>query len=131
VDLALDTSGTTPIYQQVVEQLQRRVAQGTLAPGDPVPSVRQLALDLTINPNTVARAYLELEYQGILHKRPGQGTYISPDAPAAARKEGARMVTSLLDRAVSEAVLFGIGRDELEALFHKAARPRTRKEVRK
>lgn len=131
MQLTLDTSGTTPIYQQVAEQIQRRIAQGVLTPGDPVPSVRQLALELTINPNTVARAYLELEYQGILHKRPGQGTYVSPDALAAARQEGARMVTALLERAVAEAALFGIDADEVESLFRKAARGRPRKEVRR
>lgn len=131
MNLTLDTSGATPIYQQVVEQIQRRIAQGALSPGDPVPSVRQLALELTINPNTVARAYLELEYQGILHKRPGQGTYVSADAPVAARKEGARLVAALLERAAAEAAIFGIDPVELEALYRKATRSHQRKEVRR
>lgn len=127
MDLKLDNNGSTPIYQQVVEQIQRRIAQGVLVPGDPIPSVRQLALELTINPNTVARAYLELEYQGILQKRQGQGTFVSPDAPSAARREGAALVGSLLERAISEAALFGIGAEELELLFRKAARARAKK----
>jgi GntR family transcriptional regulator len=122
VSLTLDPSGATPIYQQVVEQVQRRVAMGTLLPGDPVPSVRQLALELTINPNTVARAYLELEYQGILHKRQGQGTYVSPGAVEALRREGAQLVAVLLARAVADAALFGIPLSELDALYRQAKR---------
>ena len=60
---------------------------GRLKPEDPLPSVRQLALELTINPNTVARAYLELERQGFLYKRQGQGTYVCTLALGAARRE--------------------------------------------
>lgn len=120
MNLTLDTSGAIPIYQQIAEQIHRRVALGALQPGDPLPSVRQLALELTINPNTVARAYLELEYQGILHKRQGQGTYVSPGAAEASRREGGRMVAALLERAVADAAIFGIRGDELESLLHAA-----------
>lgn len=122
VSLTLDSNDTTPLYQQVVEQIQRRVARGQMQPGDPVPSVRQLALELTINPNTVARAYLELEYQGILQKRQGQGTYISAGAAEAVRREGAQMVAALLQRAVTEAALFGLPVSQVESLFRQAKR---------
>lgn len=131
MNLTLDSSGDTPIYQQVAQQIQRRIALGTLRPGDPVPSVRQLALELTINPNTVARAYLELEYQGILQKRPGQGTYVSPDAAAAARRAGAEVIADLLTRAVTEAAVFGMDAQELETLFRRATRTLTKKEARR
>ena len=126
MNLTLETSGTVPIYQQIAEQIHRRVAMGALKPGDPVPSVRQLALELTINPNTVARAYLELEYQGILHKRQGQGTYVSPGAAKASRREGGRMVVALLERAIAEAATFGMGADEVQTLFHHALTHRDR-----
>ncbi len=122
MELTLDPSGATPIYQQIAEQIQRRIALGALQPGDPLPSVRQLALELTINPNTVARAYLELEYQGILDKRQGQGTFVSATAMEAARREGERVVGALLQRAVTEASTFGMSRRAVEALFRESVR---------
>ncbi len=131
MDLILDTSGTVPIYQQIAQQVLRRIAQGALKPGDPLPSVRQLALDLTINPNTVARAYLELEFQGVLQKRQGQGTYIGPDAAAASRREGARMVAELMERAVAEASTFGVRIGELEALFQQAVKAQAKSGARR
>ena len=84
--------------------------------------MRQLALELTINPNTVARAYLELEYQGILDKRQGQGTFVSATAMEAARREGERVVAALLQRAVTEATTFGMSRRAVEALFRESVR---------
>lgn len=89
-----------------------------------------MALELTINPNTVARAYLELEFQGVLQKRQGQGTYIGPDAAAAARREGARMVAELMERAVAEAATFGVKMGELEALLHQSAKALSKTGVR-
>ena len=76
---------------------------GRLKPEDPLPSVRQLALDLTINPNTVARAYLELEHQGFIYKRQGQGTYVCMPALGAARRERNKIVAGLFEKAIAEA----------------------------
>lgn len=120
-----------PIYRQIAEQIQRRIALGALQPGDPLPSVRQLALELTINPNTVARAYLELEYQGILDKRQGQGTFVSAAAQEAASREGGRMVAALLQRAVTEAATFGMSRKAIEALFQETVRAQLASGVRR
>jgi GntR family transcriptional regulator len=66
-----------PIYIQIVKQVNRLVASGRLSPGDELPSVRVLAEQLTVNRNTVSRAYLELEHMGIVTKRKGAGTYVS------------------------------------------------------
>ncbi len=87
MELRIDTSDGIPIYLQIVDQIKRSVAVGRLKPEDPLPSVRQLALDLTINPNTVARAYLELEHEGVIYKRQGQGTFVSAQALDASRRE--------------------------------------------
>ena len=113
----IDTSGSAPIYQQIVEQITRAVALGRLKPEDPLPSVRQLALDLTINPNTVARAYLELEHQGFIYKRQGQGTYICTRAPGVARRERNKVVAGLLEKAIEEALASGMSASEIHALF--------------
>jgi GntR family transcriptional regulator len=117
VDLRLDTSDGIPIYLQIVDQIKRNVAVGRLKPEDPLPSVRQLALDLTINPNTVARAYLELEHEGVIYKRQGQGTYVSAKALDASRRERNRIVTALLEKAIVEAVNFGMSAAEIDEAY--------------
>ena len=68
-----------PIYLQIKEQIERRIASGTLAPGEALPSVRVLARTLVINPNTVVRAYRELEAAGLIESRHGEGTYVYND----------------------------------------------------
>ena len=117
MDLRLDTSDGTPIYLQIVDQIKRNVAVGRLKPEDPLPSVRQLALELTINPNTVARAYLELEHEGVIYKRQGQGTYVSAKALDASRRERNRIVTALLEKAIVEAVNFGMSAAEIDEAY--------------
>ena len=78
----VDPTSNVPIYLQIVEAVQRLVATGALEPGDQLPTVRQLAVDLRVNPNTVARAYLELDRSGVISSQQGRGTYVSerPDA---------------------------------------------------
>jgi GntR family transcriptional regulator len=73
----LDMHSGVPVYRQVVDQVRGAVAAGSLAAGDQLPTVRQLAVDLEINPNTVVRAYRELEYDGLLETHQGTGTFIS------------------------------------------------------
>ena len=73
----LDMHSGVPVYRQIVDQVRGAVAAGSLAAGDQLPTVRQLAVDLEINPNTVVRAYRELEYDGLLETHQGTGTFIS------------------------------------------------------
>jgi GntR family transcriptional regulator len=83
----------------------------------PLPSVRQLALELTINPNTVARAYLDLEHQGFIYKRQGQGTYVCPHALGTARRERNKIVVRLFEKAIAEAASFGMSASEITAIY--------------
>jgi GntR family transcriptional regulator len=122
VDLRIDTTDGTPIYLQIVDQIKRGVAVGRIKPEDPLPSVRQLALDLTINPNTVARAYLELEHDGVIYKRQGQGTFVSSEAIDASRRERSRIVGGLFEKAIVEAVNFGLSASEIDELYREVAR---------
>ncbi len=108
------TSGDgLPIYLQIVNQVKYLAASGRLAPGEPLPSVRALAEQLLINPNTVARAYRELEAAGVVVTRRGAGVYLaeggSPLAPAAVDK----VLNERIDMLLAEASHFGIGLDEL------------------
>jgi GntR family transcriptional regulator len=75
--LRLDLHSGVPVYRQIIDQVRGGIAAGTLAPGDQLPTVRQLAVDLAINPNTVMRAYRELELGGALETHQGTGTFIS------------------------------------------------------
>lgn len=103
----VDPTSNVPIYLQIVEAVQRLVATGQLRPGDQLPTVRQLAVDLRVNPNTVARAYLELDRKGVISSQQGRGTYVTrqPDAAALAqhREERLRaMVSHFLLEALSQ-----------------------------
>lgn len=74
----LDLSTGVPVYRQLIDQVQLAIASGLLSGGDQLPTVRQVAVDLAINPNTVMRAYRELEIRGILTTQQGSGTFVTP-----------------------------------------------------
>ncbi len=77
----IDKFGRTPIYEQVIEQVERLIASGALKPDDQLPSVRALSQKLSVNPNTLQKAYTELERRGISYSVPGNGRFVSRDAP--------------------------------------------------
>lgn len=79
--LSIDTSDPRPIGRQIEEGILQLVTSGTLAPGEPIPSVRDLARDLRVNPNTVAKAFLKLGEAGVLEMRRGEGTYVAQNPP--------------------------------------------------
>ena len=97
---ALDTRSGVPAYRQIIDQITGGIASGRLAAGDQLPTVRQMAVDLTINPNTVMRAYRELEIRGVLDTQQGTGTFVSQQKVAADDVERQRR----LDQMVSEFV---------------------------
>ena len=108
--LHLDYRDARPIYTQIVDNFRAQVAAGILQPGEKLPSVRDLAAQLSINPNTIQRAYRELEQQGVIETLPGKGCFVCGVAasPDWAKLEGA--VTQLLSQGVSrEEILKFIG----------------------
>ena len=111
----INPSSHRPIYLQIVDEVRRAIAVGSLRPDDPLPSVRQTAVDLRLNPNTVSQAYRELEREGIVHVRRGRGTFVTGlGSTAAKRKELAR---SLALEALQAAQRHGFNGNELiEAL---------------
>ncbi len=104
----IDPKSAIPIYVQVMEQIRQRVAAGVLAPGDQLPSVRELASQLLINPNTVARIYRDLERDGLLETRRGQGTFIAARAAALAETDRLRLLSERLEEVVEQARTFGL-----------------------
>jgi GntR family transcriptional regulator len=111
-----------PIYRQIVNQVKYLVAAGRLAPGEELPPIRTLAEQLVVNPNTVARAYLELEQAGVVTKRHGSGTYVSDGGSPLKRAERLKLITQRTDALLAEARHLDIGLDELIHLIRQRAK---------
>lgn len=115
----IDPSSGLPIYVQIVQQVKTAVAAGRLRPEDPLPSVRQLAVGLAVNPNTVARAYLDLESEGVIYKRQGAGTFVSGRGVRVSKAERRRALAELFEKAVAEGVGLGMDERELRETFER------------
>jgi GntR family transcriptional regulator len=112
----LNPSDPTPIYAQLDRAIRLGISIGRLRPDTQLPTVRQLAVDLSINSNTVAKVYRDLERAGILETRRGIGTFIkAPAAKAMAKGERDRLLMTLADRFLAEAAAMGFSADQLMA----------------
>jgi GntR family transcriptional regulator len=126
--LLLDLHSGMPVYRQIMDQVRGAIASGALMPGDQLPTVRQLAVDLEINPNTVVRAYRELELGGLLATHQGTGTFISAQKMKRADAERDRQLTQIVADCVARAGAAGFTVDELiEELRGVAAEPARRR----
>lgn len=103
MQIHISDSDGVPIYQQIVNQVKYLVASGRLVAGEELPPIRTLAEQLLINPNTVARAYRELETAGVVEKRRTAGTYVSDAGSPLARQERLRILTERIDALLVEA----------------------------
>ncbi len=105
-----------PIYLQLIQQIEKGAAANILTPGEQLPTVRELALELTVNPNTVARAYRELEGRGLITSQQGRGTFIAANIVAnPAHKE--KIIITQLSELIQEAQQLGITTARLKELF--------------
>ena len=120
MQLSINTADPRPIYVQIMDEIRRAVVLGTLRPDDALPSVRQLAGDLRVNPNTVAQAYRELEREGITYVQRGQGTFVAAKDAAAPPDRSA--LTAGLVRWIRQAQAAGCDQDDVAALFAAATR---------
>jgi DNA-binding transcriptional regulator YhcF (GntR family) len=111
--LKLDLHSGVPVYRQIIDQVRGGVAAGTLAAGDQLPTVRQLAVDLAINPNTVLRAYRELELGGALETHQGTGTFISEKKMSTNNAERERQLGQLAGEFAARAGAAGFTVEEL------------------
>jgi GntR family transcriptional regulator len=100
-----------PIYLQIMDEVRRGVVLGNIKPDEPLPSVRQLAFDLRVNPNTVQQAYRELEREGVVYVRRGQGTFLAQNSGGA--DERADLLSSVAERAARDAFRHGLSVQDL------------------
>jgi len=115
----LNTSDDRPIYSQIGDQVKFAVAAGLLGPGELVPSVRELSKRLVVNPNTVARAYRELQGQGVLEPVRGTGLQVAAAAPGLCRDDRREFVRRRLRDALDEARRSNLAHDEIEAILRE------------
>jgi len=115
--LHIDPSSGTPIYRQIIDQIRQAVASGVLRAGDRLPSVRELAVELAVNPNTIAKAYQELERDGIIETRRGIGTFVADRDHTLTEAERLRQFLEAVDKLVAEAYRLRIDAERAVALF--------------
>jgi GntR family transcriptional regulator len=109
----IDPKSGVPFYRQIIEQVKFGIARGTLESGDRLPTVRQLAVDLSINPNTVIRAYRELEIEKVINTQQGSGTFVSDRRPDVDRLELQRMLDQILTEMLARASAYGFTVDDV------------------
>ncbi len=110
----IDPLSRQPVYEQLIDQLERLVLAGLLPPETQLPSVRSLSLELTVNPNTIQKAYSDLDSRGIIYSVPGIGCFVSPEA-VSLLQEHAREKLKTLRTLTAELALGGLTREELIA----------------
>ena len=123
----LDLNSGVPVYRQIIDQVRGGVASGALAVGDQLPTVRQLAVDLSINPNTVVRAYRELELGGLLETHQGTGTFISTQKLRGGEAERERQLAQIVGDCVARAGAAGFTVEDLIGQLHDLAPEQTRR----
>ena len=117
--LHITPSSDVSIYRQIVDQVKYLVASGRLKPGEELPPIRVLAKNLLVNPNTVARAYHELEIAGVVTKRRTAGTYVSDTGSPLARRERLRILAGRADALLAEARSMNIPLDDVIELLRQ------------
>jgi GntR family transcriptional regulator len=106
-----------PIYQQLVDGVKEAIARGVLAPGERMPTVREMATQLSINPNTIAKAYQKLETEGVIETMRSRGTFVAGRTVMADSPEARAKLAGLMEKVMVEAYHMGIDSDELRQLF--------------
>ena len=117
VNFTLDMGSGAPIYRQIIQQIEYAILSGRMKSGDKLPTIRSLAVDLKTNPNTIARAYNELEIRGVLETQVGSGTYISDKKPVMEDDSLNRKIQEVITRFVHELRDLGVENKELIKLI--------------
>lgn len=115
----LDIRSRQPIYEQLVEKMKELIIHEVWKPNEQLPSVRLLAKELTINPNTIQKAYRELEHQGYIYSIPGKGSFVAPQSPSV-NHEKAETIKQQIFKLLCEALYIGMAKEELLSLVETA-----------
>jgi GntR family transcriptional regulator len=117
--IKVNTSSFVPIYEQIKKELKKEIFIRNLKPNDPLPSIRDLATELLINPNTVARAYREMEKEGFIYTKKGKGCYVSDDSTKFMIEERKSILTLSFDEVIQDAKKYGLDPEEIRKLFEE------------
>ena len=109
----IDSRSSTPIYEQIIDGIKENILKGILRPGDKLPSVRELSALITANPNTVSRAYMELERQKVIETIRGKGTYVASDYKPRIEKDRMNRLKEDLKKVIVEAHYLGLDKEKL------------------
>ena len=115
MDFRIDSKSGVPFYRQIIEQVKFAVSRGDLPAGTQLPTVRQMAVDLSVNPNTVIRAYKEMEIEGLLETHQGSGTFVTDRQPKIDDMEHQRMLDQIITEMLARASSYGLVLDEVLA----------------
>lgn len=119
LDFRIDYDRGVPVYRQIYEAVTAALATGTLARDEQLPTIHELARRLAINPNTVARAYRDLDRDGYIVSHRGKGTFPSDEPPASSAADKQRLLRSIFDRAIADAASHGIAASDVIRYFQK------------
>ena len=128
IEFHLDPSSGVATYLQIVQQVRDALRLGTIDVGDQLPTVREVVADLAVNPNTVAKAYRDLEHEGLVVARQGRGTFVSSTLAAASLRHH-DLLRAKLERWLAEAVAAGLDEESIEALFRDVLRSGSTEDV--
>jgi DNA-binding transcriptional regulator YhcF (GntR family) len=117
IEFHMDQGSAVPYYVQLIQQVGQALAFGILKPGDRLPTVKEVVAQVAVNPNTVHRAYRELEHDGLVVSRPGLGTFVAATVPAALAPTSYQSLRADLERWIRKARSQGVDDDRLAALF--------------
>lgn len=123
----LNPNSGVPIYLQIMEQIKHAVENGVLRPGDQLPGMRKLAETMVMNPNTVAKAYRELEHEGLIELRQGAGAFISENINTKALTDRMQNARPIVDKAVERLIALGLSEEEIKRLIDAAIAERAPK----
>ena len=118
--IQVDVRSRVPIYEQIVNSFKQMAMSGILSPDEKLPSVRDLSQELTINPNTIQKAYQELERQNIIYTKRGQGSFVNPNIHAINKEEKMGDLIEEIKRIIIESMYLGISKEELFSIISSA-----------
>jgi GntR family transcriptional regulator len=117
--IKIEPKSFIPIYEQIKKEIKRDISLGILKFHEPLPSIRDMAAELIVNPNTVARAYRELEKEGFIYTKKAKGCYVAEDSFTLIKKERSEILNQVFDEAIGEAKKFKLKPNEMKKLFDK------------